>query len=239
MRIPPVLGPEAVISQPCREWRSFLFGSHRRIAESSTVYLPPCQRGPFDRSMSDSTTPASQPSRPFTIGGVGHRDLEGREQSIRRLIEIVFQETVAAHRDEQLSLVCSVAEGADRLLLSAAARFDVPYDCVLPCSPACFREDFHSPESCAEFDVLLEGARSVLYPETPLDKEAGYIWASEAVLYHADLLIAVWNGKPGNGAAGTADSVARAMARGVVVVRIPIEPAEQIESRESDPEILS
>lgn len=114
-------------------------------------------------------------------------------------------------------MIGSVAEGADRSLLGAAETLAIPYDIVLPCPPDCFREDFTSEESQAEFDRLYRGARHVVEPEHGSTKEAGYLWASGVILDHAHVLLAVWDGGPGNGLAGTAETVSRALDRGIPV----------------------
>ncbi len=179
--------------------------------------------------MPDTTSPSNQSAASYTIGAIGHRNLAGLEQAIVRQIAFVLRQLIDEHPNERLSLLSSVAEGADRLLLASAAELGLPYDCVLPCSPECFRVDFASPDSRGEFDRLLETARSVMQPEMPFDKEEGYLWASEAVLARADTLLAVWDGGSGNGAAGTAETVARARKRGIPVIWIPTEPPHTVQ----------
>jgi hypothetical protein len=120
----------------------------------------------------------------------------------------------------------SVAEGADRHLLGAAATLNLPYDLVLPCPPDCFLEDFTSAESRSEFEQLQQGARRVLQPDGDPSKEAGYLWASEIILDHADTLLAVWDGGPGNGLAGTAETIQRALDRGIPVYWIRADASE-------------
>jgi hypothetical protein len=188
--------------------------------------------------MANSTIAMSNLSRSFTIGGIGHRDLQGRSQTIGSRIDGVLRQMIVAHENDQLSFICSLAEGADRLLLAAARRLELPYDCVLPCSPKCFSEDFSSSESRVEFEQFLADARSVLQPHSPVDKETGYLWASEAVLHHADVVIAVWNGKLGNGPAGTAQTVGRALARGKTVIQVPVSFDQPVRLLESDAEML-
>ena len=188
--------------------------------------------------MTDTISSHIQTDRSFSVGAVGHRDLSEMEESIGRQIVVVFRQLIAFHQHEHVSLVCSVAEGADRLLLASSIELGIPYDCVLPCSPGCFREDFHSSFSREEFDRYLQGARSVEQPAALIDKESGYLWASEAILAHADTLIAVWDGEPGHGPAGTAETVAKALARGIPVIWIPTVPPHAFKSLEPGAEIL-
>lgn len=160
----------------------------------------------------------------FTIGAVGHRKLAGIEPALQRQISVVLGQLITRHPDERLSMLCSVAEGADRLLLATAVDLGIPFDLVLPCSPECFRQDFHSTDSREEFDRFLHGARTVTQPDGPDDKEPGYLWASETMLERTNTLVAVWDGGPGHGPAGTAETVASALTRGIPVIWIPTEP---------------
>ena len=174
--------------------------------------------------MSDRPSPFQDSNQDFTIGAVGHRKLEGSAEEIGNRISLVLRELLAEHPDEQVSLVCSIAEGADRLLLSSAIELGIPYDCVLPSTSDCFRADFQTQESCDQYERLLAGARTVTEPVGPIDREAGYLWASDNVLDRADTLVAVWDGGPGHGPAGTAETVARALSRGIPVVWVPSHP---------------
>ncbi len=175
---------------------------------------------PISPTMPDAAESILTAVRTFTIGAVGHRNLEGNPGAIGIRIASTLRQLAAEHADVGVSLLSSVAEGADRILLASAAELDIPYDCVLPCSPACFREDFPSQGSKFEFERLLVAARSVTTPVEPMDKECGYLWASEFVLDRADALIAVWNGAPGHGSAGTAETVTKALERGIPVIWI-------------------
>ncbi len=171
--------------------------------------------------MPDATNPILAADPTFTIGAVGHRKLAGDPSAIGTRIADTLRQLAAEHPDVDVSLLSSVAEGADRVLIASAAGLDIPYDCVLPSSPTCFREDFQSHGSVVEFDQMLEAARSVALPTEPMDKESGYLWASEFILDRADALIAVWDGAPGHGPAGTAETVTRALQRGIPVIWIP------------------
>lgn len=160
----------------------------------------------------------------FTIGAIGHRTLEGSSAAIRERIDQVLQEIVEQNTACRPSLASSVAEGADRLFLAAAEGMGLAFDLLIPCTPACFREDFTTDTSQSEFEDLLTKARSVTAPEPPMGKEAGYLWASESLLDRSDVLIAVWDGGVGHGPAGTAATVARARERGIPVIWIPSHP---------------
>jgi hypothetical protein len=174
--------------------------------------------------MSLSPRPITQEESQFTIGAVGHRRLSAQDKRLSRQIISAIKRLIAEHPGREVLLISSVAEGADRLCLTASRLLGIPYVCVLPCPPDCFREDFSSARSRSEFDQLLEAAEFVIQPEVELDKELGYFWASEFILDRADVIVAVWNGEPGNGIGGTGDTVARALERGIPVTWIFSEP---------------
>jgi hypothetical protein len=171
-----------------------------------------------------STNRSKSAAGVFVVGGVGNRFLPPDTRAIERAIDKAFGVIAADAGVEinQLMLVASVAEGSDRLLIRSASHQSIRYQCVLPCSPRCFSEDFSSPASIREFEQLLDGADRVLAPESePEDKLSGYLWASHHILDCADLLLAVWDGEPGNGPAGTADTIDFASGRDVPVLWIP------------------
>jgi hypothetical protein len=170
--------------------------------------------------------------RGFVIGAVGHRYLPGERLALFKSISQVLDDLIEqkAGSSVEVDMLVSVAEGADRLFIEAAISRRIPYSCVLPCSPRCFESDFDEPQSIAEYHQLLSGARSIVQPEIdPVERVGGYLWANHYILDRADVLVAVWDGKPANGPAGTGDSVEDAEERCVPVIWIPTEaPHEPI-----------
>jgi hypothetical protein len=173
----------------------------------------------------DSSQISSQ-RRGLVIGAVGHRYLPGERLALFSAISRVLDDLVeqSTSTPAEMEMLVSVAEGADRLFIEAAASMKIPYSCVLPCSPPCFESDFDGPHSISEFRRLLSSARSIVRPEIePEERVAGYLWANQFILDRSDVLVAVWDGKPANGPAGTADSVEDAGERCVPVIWIPTE----------------
>lgn len=183
--------------------------------------------------MSSPISHRTQLRSDFTVGAVGHRFLPAERSSLLDAITRTFQELAGqwALDPARMKLLVSVAEGADRLFIEAAAALGVPYTCVLPCSPACFEEDFDSPASIERFRELLAGAVAIVQPEAAhVDRVGGYLWASHYIVDRADVLIAVWDGAPANGPAGTGDSVTNAGSRRIPVIWIPTDaPHEPVE----------
>jgi hypothetical protein len=115
-----------------------------------------------------------------------------------------------------LIVISALAEGADRLvaervLARPGTRLIVP----LPLRREEYLRDFESEASKQHFSALLERADEVTeLPHQP-SRGARYHAAGIYVLDHSDVLIAVWDGKPGRGASGTAEIVAEARRRGL------------------------
>jgi hypothetical protein len=183
--------------------------------------------------MSSPISHRTQPRSNFTVGAVGHRFLPAERSSLLDAITRTFQELAGQWPLDpaRMKLLVSVAEGADRLFIEAAAELGVPYICVLPCSPACFEEDFDSPASIERFRELLAGAEAIVQPDAEYaNRVGGYLWASHYIIDRADALVAVWDGAPANGPAGTGDSVTNAGARCIPVIWIPTDaPHEPVE----------
>ena len=175
----------------------------------------------------ECSTGSDEPTR-FIIGGVGHRVLSsGTQRELLQAIERALTGELETNRRDAASalLLISVADGADRLIIQAAARLGIPYTCVLPCSPGCFEEDFLIRASVLEFRSLLEGAQEIVEPpQKASSRLEGYSWVNELIVERANVLLAVWNGEPAKGAAGTANSVALATRRGCPVLWISSQP---------------
>jgi hypothetical protein len=172
-------------------------------------------------------------SRRLVIGGVGHRSLSGDSAALERAIEEAFA-TFEREYDRtpgETRLLISVAEGADRLIIQAAHRAGIAYQCVLPCSTECFAQDFEREESVQEYHRLLADANRVIHPDVdPIEKLDGYQWATEYIVDHADVILAVWDGGPSHGPGGTANAVELASERGIPVHWIPSAPPHELQT---------
>lgn len=109
-----------------------------------------------------------------------------------------------------LRLLSALAEGADRLVAEIALERQFDLVCPLPFAQAEYAKDFASDESKMQFCALL--ARAIA-PPPELDGGRGddearsYEAVGRLVVRNCDLLIAIWNGRPGKGLGGTADTV--------------------------------
>ena len=148
-----------------------------------------------------------------TLGVTGHRFLAEMEK-INAGMEQAVACILKAYPGYKFRVLSSLAEGADRLLakrllLLPGAHLWVP----LPLSKEEYLEDFASPVSRSEFNDLMSSARRVIPMPACEERVQGYQAAGRYVLEHSDVLLAVWDGKSAQGAAGTAEIVMQARAR--------------------------
>ena len=103
-------------------------------------------------------------------------------------------------------MLTPLAEGADRLAALAALECGISYICPLPMPVDEYRNDFTTPESLQEFDMLLQ--KSGTWFEIPLPegthredlqkdkskREEQYYQIGFYVARYSQLLIALWDG---------------------------------------------
>ncbi len=127
-----------------------------------------------------------------------------------------------------LRLLSPLAEGADRLVAACALNQGYELVCPMPFPQLVYEEDFDlSPGSLAEFHRLLahaegrilalDGARDT--PKYGLYAEArSYQAVGRLIVRNCDLIIGIWDGRPGQGPGGTADTIHYAAAAGPPVI---------------------
>lgn len=128
-----------------------------------------------------------------------------------------------AEGEPDLSVLTSLAEGADTMAARAALIGNYSLEVVLPFSFEEYGKDF-SPDAFETFSVLLQNARARLELNGSRTSEAkSYEAAGLTILDLSDILIAVWDGKPAAGRGGTAELVSEAARRGMPIIRIDAE----------------
>ena len=139
------------------------------------------------------------------IGVVGHRFLVKKhtvdfvaEQCIKVLqkAKIRFCNVVA---------LSAIAEGADMIFAEVAISLNIPFEIVKPFEK--YIEDFETPILKNRYLHLQRmTVKEIKLPYINRSEEA-YFKAMQWVVKNSDLLIAVWDGKEGNGIAGTSEAV--------------------------------
>ncbi|MEF2528541.1 MULTISPECIES: hypothetical protein [Streptomyces] len=121
---------------------------------------------------------------------------------------------LAAFPADGLTGLSCLAEGADALFADAVLAAGGRLVAVLP--SADYRERMVAPHYAAEFDRLRAAASEVRTLPYRRASAHAYAAAGRLLLGRADLLVAVWDGRPGR-PGGTADTVAAARAAGLPV----------------------
>jgi hypothetical protein len=117
------------------------------------------------------------------------------------------------------ALLSSLAEGADRIVAREALELlsepGVVLRAILPVDASDYMEDFGSESSRREFQELLARASPPITMPRGNSREQAYARAGRYVVDHCDVLLAIWDGKPGRGPGGTEETIMYAKARNV------------------------
>jgi hypothetical protein len=157
---------------------------------------------------------------PLVVAVTGHRDLVAAEiPAIREKIAALFGMLAGGYPDRRLSVMSSLAEGADQLVAEVALEHDIELTVPLPMPKDLYLRDFESPGARARFEGLLGRAGDVF--ELPLAKgntveqiarpgaarNREYAQVGVFLCAHCHILLALWDGKPGTELGGTGQVV--------------------------------
>ena len=168
----------------------------------------------------------SKQGESLTLGVTGHRVdlLSGNDiPQLRCQVRSVLTRFVQSYGG-LLSLVSSLAEGADQLVAEEALSLGFGLISPLPFARDEYEQDFVRQESVASFRRLLDQATEI--EELPGRRDisevddGAYAQAGARMLERIDVLLAIWNGGAARGVGGTAEIVATARARRVPIVWI-------------------
>jgi len=156
------------------------------------------------------------------IGVTGHRFLvnvnkieAGVAKGLDRILE--------AFPGDSLRVISSLAEGADRMVAhQVLSRPNGRLMAVLPLRKSDYMKDFQLEESKQEFTSLLGRADEVVELDTASTREEAYEAAGRYVLEHCDVLVALWDGRDGQGRGGTGEVVGEARQRGLPIAWVHV-----------------
>lgn len=147
----------------------------------------------------------------------GHRRLDHPQEisaAIRDVLRDITSRPVPSGTSSlpaSLVAISPLAEGADRLVArEVLATAGGTLEAILPLPAEDYRGDFDSEDSHRDFTDLLEAAGQVTVLESTPHRAAAYEAAGQRVVDDSDVLIAIWDGDPGRGKGGTAETVAYA-----------------------------
>ena len=146
---------------------------------------------------------------PIVVSTTGHRDIP--DQDIHRLESVIVGELrsiAEAHPNSPLLLLTGLAEGADRLVARCAVKSGWRLGAVLPLEQSDYETDFANDASREEFRALLDQSAWIrMVNADALPRPACYRIQGEWLAHYSQKLLALWDGKEGNGEGGTAEVV--------------------------------
>ena len=119
--------------------------------------------------------------------------------------------------ESPVTAISSLAIGADQLFATLVVRRGGQIYAVIPFSGY---ERAFAPEDIKGYWSILSKASSVEILETPGTDEEAFLAAGRRVVELAELMIAVWNGKPAEGKGGTGDIVSYTIGKGTPLIHI-------------------
>ena len=165
--------------------------------------------------------------RPFDVAAVA-KALEAAFAAAAAGLAAIGAEAKANFSDVApiVTLISSLAEGADRIAAHAALDAGFALDVILPCPAPIYAQTFVDDASREAFASLSARCRATLIlplagdAAAPLDERlpATFEAAGLTMLAQSDILVAVWDGKPADGRGGTGQIVEEATRRGTPVV---------------------
>lgn len=150
-------------------------------------------------------------------------------QSLRGAVERFHQreKNLFENAAPRLRLHTPLASGADQLAATSARAAGYTIRALLPFTPEDYRHDFAPGAERDEFEGQLEAADEVFaLPGERGDEEGAYVLVGKGVAAAADILIAIWDGREGNGPGGTAHVVNLALANAIPVIHINVDPPQ-------------
>lgn len=140
---------------------------------------------------------------PIIIGVTGHRNI--RNEDIDSLKEKVTQQLLSLQQrcpDTPLIMLNSLAEGADQLCAEIALNLNISLMVPLPFALDLYRKDF-SGEDLIRFERQCLQAKDIFVVppvETPIEptRDFGYRQAGLYIINHCHMLLALWDGTPGD-----------------------------------------
>lgn len=148
------------------------------------------------------------------VGITGHQRLH--DPSPWRWVQAAFNNELDALEPPVIA-VSSLAIGADQLFASMVAGRGGQIHAVIPFQG--YDRTF-SPQDVDAYRLILAEATSLEIMQTDGTDEDKHLAAGKRIVDLADLIIAVWDGKPAKGKGGTADIVAYAIQTGTRLIHV-------------------
>jgi len=120
-----------------------------------------------------------------------------------------------------LRLLSSLAEGADRIAAECALAADFKLQCPLPFERQSYTLTFKDQTTNETFFNLLERAERIFELDGNIETDKmAYRHVGRLVVHHADIMLAVWDGKIDETSVGTAGVIAETQQQGIPIIWI-------------------
>lgn len=156
----------------------------------------------------------------FTVAVTGHRPNRLKIDPVRLRHRLWFSlGALRAGAGGRKIALTALAEGADRIFADAALARGYATHALLPFSIADYKTTFAVDDGALE-SYLPRMANVRELPGRLESSEHAYAELGAMLVAEADVLIAIWDGKPAAGRGGTPDVIEDALARGCPVIWI-------------------
>lgn len=144
----------------------------------------------------------SSPSGIQIAGVTGHRDLDDADRpDLERAIHACLAEIESHQPTQKQCLISGLAAGSDQLVAQCALQRGWTLHAVLAATVDSFERTMPTIDAQRLRNELLPRCEEVTIV-------SGYVEVASMIVDCAESLIALWDGAPGRGAGGTADTVA-------------------------------
>lgn len=154
------------------------------------------------------------------IGITGHRNLLNPTQVACEVrLTLAYFKALYNHTEADQNLVCvsALASGADLIFAEEAINQHIPVTAMIPFALDEYKKDFKS-EDLNRLNIILKHCSEVVVQNATVhtqdQRSEAYLENGKRVVDGSDLMVAVWNSKPADGAGGTGDIVEYAKTKG-------------------------
>ena len=157
---------------------------------------------------------------PLIVAVTGHRNLVPKEiPEIRKRVRAFLSELCNKYPERGVSVMSSLAEGADQLVAEEAISLRIPVIAALPMPRDIYITDFETTRARESFELLLSRSSEIFeLPITPGNTAASiaehggnrtrqYAQLGVFLCAHSHILLALWDGKQNDKLGGTASVV--------------------------------
>ncbi len=157
---------------------------------------------------------------PLIVAVTGHRNLVPTEiPAIRRRVREFLEDLCEKYPERGVSVMSSLAEGADQIVAEEAVTLRIPLIAALPMPRESYITDFDTTRARETFDLLLAQSAEIFeLPITPgntrqsiaeygKNRTRQYAQLGVFLCAHCHILMALWDGKQNEKLGGTASVV--------------------------------